>query len=95
MLIGQSAAVPNQGWGIFFASGVASNVLVENCYFHNLGYSFNQPPISANSIQGSGYGGASSAGIEVAGRWRWVNGLTITNCQFTGYATRWTSTIRH
>ena len=84
VLIGQSAAVPNQGWGIFFASGVASNVTVENCYFHDLGYSFNQEPMSANSIQGDGLRRRVVGGIQVAGDGAGVNGLTITNCQFLG-----------
>ncbi len=73
---------PNPGWGIFFDQGIVSNVTVANCYFHNIGYSWNQQPMSANSIQGTGRDGESSAGIAVAGGGAGVNGLTITNCEF-------------
>ncbi len=72
---------PNPAWGIFFFTTIASNVTVENCYFHNLGYWQDQEPISANSIQGGC--GVSSAGIQVAGDGAGVNGLTVTNCEFT------------
>ncbi len=74
---------PNPGWGIFFDECIVSNVTVENCYFHNIGYWQNQEPLNSNSIQGTGRDGESSAGIAVAGSGAGLNGLTITNCEFT------------
>ncbi len=78
-----SPIAPNPAWGIFFDESIVSNVTVANCYFHNIGYSWNQQPMSANSIQGTGRDGESSAGIAVAGGGAGINGLTISNCQFT------------
>ena len=74
---------PNPAWGIFVA-GIALNVTIENCYFHNIGYWYNQAPMTSESIRG---GGASAAGINISpgpsSSPSGVNGLTVTNCEFT------------
>jgi hypothetical protein len=57
------------GGGIAF-NGSATGVTIDGCDFHDLGYTFNQRPMSADSILGNG--------IVL----RDCNGLTISNCTF-------------
>jgi len=84
--IGGSATLPpdpgtgvpsKQGYGIF-VYGSLNNSLIENCYIHNLGYTFNTIPMDGNSVGNSDSRDASE-GIVVHGG---VN-LVVTNCEFT------------
>jgi hypothetical protein len=59
------------GIGLF---GGATNVLIDDCVFHELGYSFSQPPMSAASLAG--------AGVAIAS----CHGLTISRCDFSRLA---------
>jgi hypothetical protein len=65
-----SAVPPKPGAGIL-AGGSLINVTIANCYFHQLGYWFNQQPMGDGSIYGEGI-----QCIDYVG-------LTITNCEFT------------
>jgi hypothetical protein len=65
-----SAVPPKPGAGIL-AGGSLINVTIANCYFHQLGYWFNQQPMGDGSIWGEGV-----QCIDYIG-------LTITNCEFT------------
>lgn len=65
---------PRFGGGIAFREGV-SDVAIEGCRFHELGYAFNQKPMDAASIAGTG--------ILVVGASR---GLSISNCTFARMA---------
>jgi hypothetical protein len=65
-----SAVPPKPGAGIL-SNGMLVNVTIANCYFHQLGYWFNQQPMSESSIWGEGV-----QCIDYIG-------LTITNCEFT------------
>lgn len=70
--------VPSQnGYGIF-VNGMARGVTVENCYFHNLGYTYNTIPMDGESVASSDSRDCSS-GVEVHG----AIGLVVTNCEFT------------
>ncbi len=75
--VDRGTSVPaNPAWGMYF-DGSVDNVTIENCYFHSLGYWFNQQPMSSDSIQG---GCISSGGITCQAD---LNGLVVTNCEFT------------
>jgi hypothetical protein len=67
---GGSALAAKDGHGVTFYAGVTGGI-VDNCVFHALGYWFNQKPMGAGSIGGSG--------VYVQN----ANGLKITNCDFT------------
>jgi len=67
----------NQGYGIFI-NGSLSGVTVANCYFHDLGYWDNRPPMDGLSVASSD-NRASSFGVETHG----AVSLVITNCEFT------------
>ncbi|MGO9243869.1 MAG: right-handed parallel beta-helix repeat-containing protein, partial [Verrucomicrobiia bacterium] len=84
--IGGSASLPpdpgtgvpsNQGYGIF-AYGTMNNVTIQNCYFHDLGYWFNQQPMDGNSLGGSD-NRISGGGVIFFG----ASSVVITNCEFT------------
>ena len=85
--IGGSATLPSDpGTGVHSRNGYGllcgstfQNITVANCYFHNLGYTFNTIPMDANSVAQSD-SRLSSAGIELYGS---GSGVTITNCEFT------------
>lgn len=68
-----SPVAPKFGGGIAFGAAL-TNVQIENCFFHDLGYAFNTRPMSAASLAG--------AGITVAGG----DGLTVTGTQFSRMA---------
>ncbi len=64
-------AVPNSpGWGIVI-DGSAQNITLANCYFHQLGYWFNQKPMSDADIDGTGFQAINPVNV------------TVTNCEFT------------
>jgi hypothetical protein len=65
-----STVPPQPGAGIL-TGGSLVNVTIANCYFHQLGYWFNQQPMGDGSIWGEGV-----QCIDYVG-------LTITNCEFT------------
>jgi hypothetical protein len=67
----------NQGYGIF-VNGSLNGVTIANCYFHDLGYWYNQAPMDALSV-GSSDNRECSAGIETHA----AVSLVITNCEFT------------
>ena len=70
-----SALSDNAGVGILVKSGnSAMNVTVDTCYFHELGYWFNQKPMSADCIDGQAIFFFNSSGL---------NNILITNCEFT------------
>jgi len=70
--------VPSKnGYGIF-VNGMVQNMTVKNCYFHNLGYTFNTIPMDGESV-GSSDSRDCSSGVEVHGG----VGLVVTNCEFT------------
>lgn len=48
-----------------------SNVIIENCYFHDFGYNFNTKPMDANAVSGSS--GVYSTGAQ---------SVTVSNCEF-------------
>jgi hypothetical protein len=84
--IGGAAALPpdngtgvpsNQGYGIFI-NGALSGVTIANCYFHDLGYWENQPPMDGLSVASSD-NRESSMGFETHA----AVSLVITNCEFT------------
>ncbi len=84
--IGGAASLPpdpgtgvpsNQGYGIF-AYGTMNNVTIQNCYFHDLGYWFNQQPMDGNSLGGSD-SRISGGGVIFFG----ASSVVITNCEFT------------
>ncbi len=75
-VVGYNGLAPNNAYGIL-ALGSMTNVLVANCYFHNLGWWQNQPPITGPTLEsGNPF---SSAGVSFFGG----AGLTVTNCEFT------------
>jgi hypothetical protein len=71
---------PRNGYGVFLAS-TYRNITVANCYFHNLGYTFNTIPMDANSVGIGADNRVSSAGVQINN----TSGseLVITNCEFT------------
>ncbi len=84
--IGGAASLPpdpgtgvpsNQGYGIFVV-GAMNNVTIQNCYFHDLGYWFNQQPMDGNSLGGSD-SRLSGGGVIFYGG----TSVVITNCEFT------------
>jgi len=84
--IGGSATLPpdpgtglpsNQGYGIF-VNGSLSGVTIANCYFHDLGYWYNQPPMDGLSVAASD-SRESAVGVETHG----AVSLVISNCEFT------------
>jgi hypothetical protein len=84
--IGGAASLPpdpgtgvpsNQGYGIFI-NGSLSGVTIANCYFHDLGYWDNQPPMDGLSVASSD-NRESSVGVETHA----AVSLVITNCEFT------------
>jgi hypothetical protein len=63
--------VPAKPGAGILAGGSLINITIANCYFHQLGYWFNQQPMGPDSIEG--------VGVQCAD----FVGLTITNCEFT------------
>lgn len=96
-----SAIAPKPGYGIVF-SGRASNILIDSCYFHDLGYWFNAKPMGANSIDGCGVSSVDPLGITVSkcdfrrvsnatgfySTATGLNGVTVSDCTFSD-SIRW------
>jgi hypothetical protein len=73
------AVMARNGYGIW-VNGIFRDSLIENCYFHNLGYYYNQKPMDGNSVGVDPTNNlVSSAAINMSG----AIGLTVTNCEFT------------
>ena len=73
-----SPIAPNAASGVYMSVS-AQSILIADCDFSMIGYWFNQKPMNANSIGGTGVG-ASSANGGVFG------GITVTNCTFARVA---------
>jgi hypothetical protein len=74
------AVMARNGYGIWVNSGTLRDSLVENCYFHNLGYWYNQKPMDANSVGIDPTNNlASSCAINLYN----AIGVTVTNCEIT------------
>ncbi len=80
-LIGFAATPARNGYGIWVNGGLLRDSTIENCYFHSLGYWFNQAPMDAHSIEVEPvpYNRVSSTAIGLTD----AISVTITNCEFT------------
>lgn len=92
--IGGSATLPpdtgtplsaRYGGGIAFPGG-ASDISIENCVFRQLGYAFNQRPLAASSLAGTGVtlAGATRVAVTRCDFSRLTNGIDFTNPSLTG-----------
>ena len=92
--IGGSAALPpdngtslaaRYGGGIAFPGG-AADISIENCVFRQLGYAFNQRPIAASSLSGTGVTLAATARVSVlrCDFSRLTTGIDFTSTSLTG-----------
>ena len=89
-----SPVAARYGAGLVFNAGL-SNATITGCVFHDLGYAFNQKPMSASSLAGAAIAmgscdsvtiadcdfSHSAAGIELRSAAAVAN-LTVTNCTF-------------